>query len=140
MSKVKQIDDFFPIISTKIDVTKIVNEDDMISDSQFLIPTQHSIKQYVLSKVLNSGNPYIDALEIVEEFIPSVYINPNTNYTITLDHNTKENFAIDIAINGIDLNSTYDYIHIIGTNTITINVEYPLDNLDTIKVTYKTSV
>lgn len=138
MPKTKQIEDLFAALTDKIDASRIVDEDNMISNSQFLIPTQQSVKAYADTVILGAGleAPFI---EEIDEFFMPYNVTANTDYTFNLTYSTEIDSIIDISINGLDLDLS-EYTHTIGTDEITINVPYPLDTTDSIKVIYKKSI
>lgn len=129
MPKIKHIEDFNYVYTSKIDISKIDNDILLENNSQFLIPTQYATKQYIDSK--NSNNKFT---EIIEEINLSNSISKNTIFQISLLNNILLNNIIQVFINGVYINQNYySYLN----NIITIEVLYDLDTTDLIHIKYK---
>jgi len=132
--KVKHVEDLQQKLDEKINSSVIIDEDSFVSNSDTRIPTQQSVKAYVDNVVSTFINGFV---EVIEEFIPTETIQPNTSWDINLMHSTQTGFSIDVTINGMALNID-QYINIPDTNIVTIqNIPYILDVTDLIRITYK---
>lgn len=130
--KIKHIIGLQSKLDEKINTSTIIDEDDMISNSDQRIPTQQSVKAYVDSI---SGVPSFS--EMIEEFSPSVEILVGEEWVITLTYPTKVGHVLDVTLNGEDILTT-QFENIPPSNSVTIkNMLYPIETDDIIKIIYK---
>ena len=112
----------------------IITDDTLATATDSNIPSSQTVVDYVTSIV--GGTKESCFLERYEEFtgIVSAIGNPANYYTL---FNISTNFACEVFINGVELDSTEFSLNI-NPKQVTITLGYAIDAVDTIAIRYKT--
>lgn len=133
--KIKHIENLQTKLDEKINNSSILNESDLISNSQIHIPTQYSVKTYVDNLYSNTSHKFIDVIDI----ITNITINSNTSYQYILSNLIMPNTEPIIYLNGLVQRLNIDYL-IISNSVIEFIFLFNIDITDIIEIIYKTEV
>ena len=116
------------------ETTQLINDDTFTAVTDSTVPSADSVKNYT-DGLVNTIKK--DAFtEHSEEFTPGSNITAGTDFPIALAFQSAIGNTVDVFVNGVTLDSG-EYTHTVGTNLVTVNLEYLLETTDVIKITYE---
>lgn len=133
--KIKHIENLQTKLDEKVNNSSILNEIDLISNSQTHIPTQYSVKSYVDNLYSNTSPKFIDVIDV----ITNITINSNTVYQYNLSNAIMQDTEPIIYLNGLVQRLNIDYT--IASNVlIEFIFVFDIDVSDVIEIIYKTEI